>query len=168
MKLIASGMTFSLLLAFIACSSDKATDTRDAAADGSIRIDDSNLIPCEPLSVLQTVCQQCHSNPPTRGAPYPLVTRTDILTTRSGGVTRELMIAQLKARRMPLPPVTIEDGQRAALLQWLEDGAVAVKPQSCVDAGADAGADAADAADAADEDSGDLDSGDAGADTGAD
>lgn len=165
MKLFASGTAFFTLLGFLACSSTDpvVAPPRDAAIDSAIPVDDSTQIPCAPREVLQTVCQQCHARTPLNGAPFPLVTRTDILTMRSGGIARDLMIAQLVAKRMPLAPVTIEDEQRATLLAWLQDGAVAVTSQSCLDAGADAAGDppadasaAADSADAADADDGDT------------
>jgi len=145
MKLLASGIVFAALLAFVACSSsDPIVPAKDAASPVT-GPDDSNEIPCDAREVLQTVCQQCHSDPPVRGAPFPLVTRTNILTQRSGGIARDLMIAQLLARRMPLAPVTIEDSQRSTLLAWLQNGAIAVKAQSCTepaDAASDAAADA--------------------------
>ena len=167
MKLFASGTAFFTLLGFLACSStDPVVAPRDAAVDSVVPVDDSTQIPCAPREVLQTVCQQCHARTPLNGAPFPLVTRTDILTMRSGGIARDLMIAQLVAKRMPLAPVTIEDEQRATLLAWLQDGAVAVTSQSCLDAGADAAddapADAIDAADAAD--AADADDADGGTD----
>jgi uncharacterized membrane protein len=169
MKLLASGMLFASVLAFVACSSSgQIAPARDAGVEASPP-DDSNEIPCDAREVLQTVCQQCHSNPPVRGAPFPLVTRSNVLAARPGGVARDLMIAQLQAHRMPLAPVTIEDAQRETLLAWLQGGAAAVPAQSCtgVDAGADADAgDDGDAADAepSNDGSADSDASDASAD----
>jgi uncharacterized membrane protein len=161
MKLVASGIVFLTVLGFIACSSsDPPTPVRDAGIEAS-GPDDANEIPCDVREVLQTVCQQCHSSPPVRGAPFPLVTRSNILTQRPGGVARDLMIAQLQAHRMPLAPVTIDEADRATLLAWLQGGAVAVTPQSCApgDGGTDADADAAQDADAdADDGAADADS----------
>jgi hypothetical protein len=156
MKLLASVIVLGTLLGLYACSSGGIAAVGEAGVDGSVRAD-SDEIPCAPRLVLQTVCQQCHSSPPRSGAPFPLVTRTDILTMRPGGLARDLMIAQLEAERMPLPPVTIEISQRAALVTWLRGGAAAVTPLSCVagepdaaDADADAGADVLDAGSDAD------------------
>jgi hypothetical protein len=125
-------------LTLLACStSSEPSDagTQDAAPGTR---DDADEIPCEPRRVLQTVCQQCHSQPPTRGAPFPLVNRSDVLVVRSGVVVGKLMIEQLEAGRMPLSPVTIEEGQKATLLAWLRQGGPAVPPQSCPDSDADA------------------------------
>lgn len=140
-----------------------------APADASVDargIDDSDEIPCEPRAVLQTVCQQCHTSPPVRSAPFPIVTLTDVRTMRSGGVVRDLMIAQLMAHRMPLAPVTIDDSQRATLLAWLQSGAPAVTARTC-DGTADAAADVADG-DAMDAEADALESGVDAADAAAD
>lgn len=126
--------------------------------------DDADEIPCGPRSVLRSTCQKCHSQPPTQGAPFALVTLSDIVATRSGSVVRDLMIEQLAAGRMPLTPVTLDPVEREVLLAWLRAGAQPGPRQSCDDAGA-SDADAGDprAADAADIDAdaapveGDLD-----------
>ena len=129
------------VLVSIACSSD-STDPPlpppsggDAQVDAPIvEVDDSNLIPCAPRAILQNVCQKCHTKPPQNGAPFPLVTRSNIVRVTSDGQIRELMIQQLETRRMPLAPVTIDDGSRTILLEWLKDGAVPLsEPRSCAD-----------------------------------
>jgi uncharacterized membrane protein len=81
--------------------------------------------------VLQDVCQKCHIKPITKnGAPFPLVTRSDVLSTYQTVIIRDLMIQVLNARQMPLPPITITDSQRDVLLAWLGAGAPAVSPQT--------------------------------------
>ncbi len=131
--------------AIAACSSEKTT-TVDAGTDAGVVINDANEIPCAPRAALETVCQQCHTRPMKNGAPFPLINRSDILAMRDMSVIRDLMVQQLEAGRMPLRPVTIDDASKAALLEWLKAGAPAVAPQSCEDAGVDAGPDVADAA----------------------
>ena len=124
----------------IACSST-STDPSPPAPSGdaqadvpTIDVDDSNFIPCAPRRVLQTVCQKCHSKPPQNGAPFPLVTHSNIVRATPDGEIRELMIAQIEARRMPLTPETIEEGDRTILLEWLRDGALPLtEPRSCTD-----------------------------------
>ena len=116
------------------------------ASPQTSEVDDRESIPCAPRRVLEGVCQRCHQAPPIRGAPFPLVTRSNILRVGPDGEVRELMIAQLEARRMPLAPETITDESRATLLAWLRAGAPAEDPPSasCEEAdGGDAGADAA-------------------------
>ncbi len=132
---------FGTTLFTAACSSTpndppSAPSGGDAAADAPVvgGVDDSNLIPCAPRRVLQTVCQQCHTQPPQNGAPFPLVTRSNVVRSTADGQIRELMIQQIEAGRMPLNPVTIEAGDRAILLEWLRDGAIALdEPRSCAE-----------------------------------
>jgi 3-deoxy-D-arabino-heptulosonate 7-phosphate (DAHP) synthase len=60
------------------------------------------------------------------------VDRSDIVDTVQGGTrVRELMIAQLESRHMPLAPETIGEEARMDLLSWLYTGAYAVESQSC-------------------------------------
>ena len=83
---------------------------------------------------------ECHARMLTNGAPFSLVDRSDIVDTVQGGTrVRELMIAQLESRHMPLAPETIDEEARTDLLSWLNAGAYAVESQACVadDAGGD-------------------------------
>jgi hypothetical protein len=97
-------------------------DATDARATQPAEIQDEGLIPCGPRTVLRSVCQRCHQNPPIRGAPFPLVTRSNIARSN----IRERMIAQLTQRRMPARPETIDETSRSTLLEWLEQGAPAL------------------------------------------
>lgn len=162
---LSSAIVFATMLGFAACSSstDSPVQTQKPDAttvDSAPRTDDSDLIPCGPRSVLENVCQHCHSFPTQNDAPFPLVTYSDIMINRGEGITRDLMIAQLNARRMPLAPVTITDDQRDTLLAWLESGAPAAQADACADAGTDA--DSGDASDDAFDASDDADASDSG------
>ena len=133
-----------------ACGSSDANGSTTLHADASAQstqaeVDDSNLIPCAPRAVLQNVCQQCHGRPTKNGAPFPIQRMNDILSTHSGEVVRQDMIDELNANLMPLAPVTITVEDKATLLNWLNAGAPAVVPTSCVDAGLDASTDALEA-----------------------
>jgi uncharacterized membrane protein len=139
------------------CSSVESAPTDASVSDVTIDRDavdnstDDDQIPCGPRQVLQTVCAQCHSRPPNNGAPFPLMTRTEILSIYHDGAIVDRMVVQLQSGRMPLPPVTMTDADRSVLLAWVQAGAPAVPPQSCVDAGApDADAGNSDASDDAD------------------
>ena len=116
-----------IALLFTGCSS-----TSSASGTTNVRsqplASDADTIPCAPRAVLVAVCQQCHTRPPRNGAPFALVNRSDIV---SDDAIRLDMIAQLESEHMPLPPVTIEDTDRAVLLEWLEGGAPAVPATSC-------------------------------------
>lgn len=138
---------FTLVVSACSSGSDGVADAGDASVEAAAPVlaEDADMIPCGPRAVLQAICQTCHSRPPREGAPFPLVTRSNIVGTAADGrQLRELMIEQLEAKRMPLPPVTIEDDRRAVLLDWLRAGAPAIAAQECSDAGApaDASADA--------------------------
>ena len=116
------GYVFAAFLGFVGCN---GSDSKNPATD------DVRTIPCEPRRILQTVCQQCHVDPPKNGAPFPLLDRGDILATRNESTVREAMIAQVEAKRMPAVPVTMSDADRATLLDWLNAGAPDVPPREC-------------------------------------
>lgn len=159
------------MFVFIACDPGRsaAPPAQVEATPVSVEPNDADTIPCGPRRVLQEICQQCHQKPPVNGAPFPLVTRSNIVRVGPDGEIRRLMIEQLEVGRMPLAPVTIDYNSREILLDWLHAGAPAEPRQSCEeDPSRDAGADTPDAAapsgDAADdEDSGTDDAADASA-----
>lgn len=117
----------------VACSSGAPTAPAPMveATPSTIDPDDSDAIPCGPRRVLQSICQRCHTKPPANGAPFPLVTRSNIVRVGPDGEIRQLMIEQIEAGRMPLAPVTIDYDSRETLLDWLRAGAPAVTPRSC-------------------------------------
>ena len=43
------------------------------------------------------------------------------------------MVEEIGSRRMPLAPVTLENGDRETLLVWLENGAPAAAPSTCAE-----------------------------------
>lgn len=80
-------------------------------------------IPCDPNSVLQAVCQRCHSSPPQNGAPFPLVTYQDTQVPSNGVPLWKFMRAVVQSGAMPLPPVQMDTSQRDLLLAWFDAGA---------------------------------------------
>lgn len=137
------------MFVFIACDPGRsaAPPAHVETTPVSIEPNDADTIPCGPRRVLQKVCQQCHQKPPVNGAPFPLVTRSDIVRVGRDGEIRQLMIEQLEVGRMPLAPTTIDYDSRELLLDWLHAGAPAEPRRSCEeDPPRDAGADATDAA----------------------
>ncbi|HKQ69925.1 MAG TPA: hypothetical protein VJT73_11330 [Polyangiaceae bacterium] len=131
------GRAVVMTLGMMACSGSSTPDVADVVPihEGSDRI------PCEPRSILQGVCQKCHTQPLLNGAPFPLIDRSDIVRIQKDGVeVRAAMIAQLETGRMPLTPETIDDVSRGQLLNWLRAGAPAEPPHSCSNSnGSDAG-----------------------------
>lgn len=129
----------SLLLAPLsafACASASSDRSSVGVADASAAIrEDRDEIPCAPRAVLENVCQKCHALRPRGGAPFPLVRRSDIVSSEyQGTVVRELMVRQVESGRMPLSPVSMDPEARDALLGWLREGAPAVTRRSCADA----------------------------------
>ncbi len=126
---------------FIACEPGRGNPPAAQIEKTPVTIepDDANTIPCGPRRVLQAVCQRCHQKPPINGAPFPLVTRSNIVRKSPDGEVRQLMIDQIEVGLMPLAPVTIDYNDRETLLDWLRAGAPAEPPHTC-DEPADAAA----------------------------
>ena len=151
--------TACVCLASLGCVSK--TDGRSETSPEAASHDD---IPCDPKTVLQNVCQKCHSSPPQNSAPFPLVSYDDTQVVMSGKPVWMYMRTVLQTGVMPLPPVTIAPSDLATLLHWLDDGA---PPRSATDVCStvlvdppDAGTDAAEAeADTADAGAGTVDAG---------
>ena len=134
---VLAGAAMGLLLPVIGCGGAIAASAEDHDGDGDgdagvVAASIVRTLPCEPRRVLETVCQQCHSDPTTNGAPYPLQDLPEIVAVRDGDPVYTLMIAAIEARRMPLTPVTITEADRALLLDWLRRGAPAVTPRACL------------------------------------
>lgn len=149
---VPASLAVVLVTALFACSSDDggsasggivinpdASSADVADIDPQPGVDDSLAIPCEPRAVLKAICQQCHTRPLKNGAPFPLQRLSDINAVHFGRLTRLDMIDDLNAGRMPLFPVTISATDKKTLLDWLNDGAPAVSPRSCLVEQEDAG-----------------------------
>lgn len=130
-------IVLALAISLVACEREPTTRAPAPAVTGSPAVveppDDADEIPCTPRRVLVQVCQQCHARPAKNGAPFPLERRSDVFALYGDIEIRELMVAELGARRMPLAPVTIENGDRETLLVWLENGAPAAAPSTCAE-----------------------------------
>jgi hypothetical protein len=86
---------------------------------------ETQFVPCDANRVLQSVCQQCHTDPPRNSAPFPLVTYQDTQVVLSGNPLWVHMRNAVDNGIMPLPPVMIDPAARDALLRWLYAGAPA-------------------------------------------
>jgi hypothetical protein len=99
---------------------------------------ETQFVPCDPNRVLQTVCQQCHTDPPRNSAPFPLVSYHDTQVVLSGNPIWVHMRNAVENGIMPLPPVTIDPASRDTLLRWLDAGAPArTASDVCSDPNAD-------------------------------
>ena len=54
--------------------------------------------------IVATRCQQCHTNPPSNGAPFPLVDYQDTLLEVSGQRVYDRMAARVASTGSPMPP----------------------------------------------------------------
>ena len=127
------------MIAFVLLLLPSCGQSRERPASAQPRVAIGE-IPCAPRRVLETVCQQCHSSPTKRGAPFSLVTYGDVHATLDGQPIAYWMEQYVTARDMPLPPVEIADGDRETLLTWLRAGAPAAGPFDTCDAGVSADA----------------------------
>jgi hypothetical protein len=103
----------------------------EAPANVTPKVTVAGDIPCAPNAVLRTVCQRCHTSPPTNGAPFPLVTYSDIHTEIDGRPIWFWMEKVVRMGDMPLPPVEIAARDRDTILDWVRRGAPSGDP-SCV------------------------------------
>jgi hypothetical protein len=98
---------------------------------------------CQALTVIETVCQRCHQDPPLNGAPVPFMTYEDTQAQwfntdfkawerMQKAVATDFMPATFTAIEPPVEPLTCE--QKTTLLGWLEQGARDVGGVNCTDA----------------------------------
>ncbi|MFW6197457.1 MAG: hypothetical protein ACOC5B_01200 [Myxococcota bacterium] len=98
------------------------------ATDGGRTSTGSTELPCEVEEALESVCRDCHGDPPQFGAPMSLMTWED---TQQPGVTDESkMVHELIGERInsstdPMPPqgFDLTPEHKAALDAWVGQGA---------------------------------------------
>lgn len=105
-----------LVSTLIACSNGGG-ENRDA---GSARLVRAGEIPCAHRAVLQSVCHQCHGDPPRNGAPFSQLTYQDIDSDLDGEAVWSRMRRAVRDGRMPLDPYTLTEEQQRVLLEWLD------------------------------------------------
>jgi hypothetical protein len=77
-------------------------------------------LPCDVAAALQSKCDSCHSNPPRSGAPFALVTYSDVqshLSQVSGAIALGSM--------PPFGSPALTASEKAALQTWISSGAPA-------------------------------------------
>lgn len=108
---------------------DFVEGARDGGAGGAAQ---STGLPCDVQAVLEKHCASCHGATPAYGAPFPLVTHSDVTASGRG----ERILARMKDEARPMPPSPAPRASAtdiAALEKWLADGA---KPSAEACAGA--------------------------------
>lgn len=79
-------------------------------------------LPCDVEAVLRAKCRACHSNPPTNGAPFPLVTQDDFLAPYFSKSVRETAITAISTDYMPLNGPPLPANEKELMLGWLDAG----------------------------------------------
>lgn len=117
----------ALLLVIAGCGS-LAVD----AADAGVRVAEPGRIPPEVAEVLKLRCQPCHSDPPQRYAPMPIVTWEQLQGPSPSDAELsvfEMVELRVGSEDFPMPPKespeleAITDLERELLLQWVAQGA---------------------------------------------
>jgi uncharacterized membrane protein len=118
----------SMALLQAACSGDSS----DPPSGTKLPIE-AAYFPCDVERIMQNVCQQCHSDPPVNGAPFPLVRYQDTQKMILDQPVTSAMLTDVEGRLMPRAPVVMSDLDRAALVTWLRNGAPAstTNPDLC-------------------------------------
>lgn len=88
---------------------------------------DQTGLPCDVADTLKAYCLACHGNPPSGGAPIPLVTYEHLAAQSSeGGTVASRCVARMKDAAFPMPPSpggpTVPAAEVAAFEQWVQDG----------------------------------------------
>jgi hypothetical protein len=80
-------------------------------------------LPCDVQNFLTAQCTSCHANPPSNGAPMPLRSYADLMTTNASGVRfAERALARLQGGTMP-PGGGLSSAQFKAFADWVDAGA---------------------------------------------
>ncbi len=100
---------------------------------------------CAAYQVLNTVCQQCHQNPPINGAPIPLLTYADTQAQffSTEFTVHEVMYQVVLDDEMPYRGTAADGGailpkvrpltpqEKYTLLSWLNQGATNLGGEDC-------------------------------------
>lgn len=122
----------AFVLAIAGCG-PLAVDTPDAGA----LVAEPGRIPPDVAEVLKLRCQPCHSDPPQRYAPMPIVTWEQLHGPSPSDPERsvfEMVELRVGSDEFPMPPKespeldAITDVQRELLLRWVAQGAPAEPP----------------------------------------
>ena len=95
-------------------------------------------LPCDVAAVLDAHCTKCHAQPPAFGAPMPLVAYDDLVATRNGSRTLDLVLQRVASDAAPMPPAPnarLTPAEIATLKGWSNAGATPSSTSCEVEAG---------------------------------
>jgi hypothetical protein len=116
-----------------------AAQCGNKAGGGATSSPSARELPCDVASILDANCTKCHSQPPSFGAPMPLVTYDDVAAIRNGSPTIDLMLQRVTSQTAPMPPAPnapLTPAEVATLQAWSSAGAPSSSTACDVDASA--------------------------------
>ncbi|MFD0862373.1 hypothetical protein ACFQ1M_09130 [Sungkyunkwania multivorans] len=115
MRIIKVSIYTCFLTVFLSCTNDSEDDLIDPTPQGPDPITFKTNI--EP--VLQSVCQNCHQDPPINGAPMSLVTYTQARFWVEDGS----LLNRVNNENAPMPPSgLLPTTTREVFQKWKDDG----------------------------------------------
>jgi len=116
----------------VACSGSNAASPTSEGADGGITVaPQATDLPCDVDAVLAKSCRQCHSSPPSYGAPMPLLSSADLHASAKSNASKkvfELVGARIHDDVAPMPQAPnprLSAADMATLDTWIASGAPA-------------------------------------------
>jgi hypothetical protein len=90
------------------------------------RVSKSTGLPCDVAAVIDNHCSGCHSDPPTAGAPTPLLTPEELMAPSVTEPTKnmaEVSVERMQAPMGTMPPAGGATAEEIAALQtWIDAG----------------------------------------------
>ncbi len=114
-----------LVLALAAGGCNERFSLDGNGAGGTTSLGSGGDLPCDVAQVLSDHCTSCHSNPPTGGAPYPLLTYADLSATTGGVTHAQRAYVRMSSSSTPMPPLPaagVPADQVATFKAWLDAG----------------------------------------------
>ncbi len=119
-------------------SSSSATSGGSGGAGGAAGLDcaetpapDTGDFPCEVHAVLAARCHECHSDPPTMGAPFPLLTFEDTRPLYGKQTRWQAMKAAIESGFMPLGQEDLAGDERKTMEDWFAACAPPAEGMGC-------------------------------------
>lgn len=106
------------IILFISCTSDSTEDLEPTNPPNDPITYTNNV-----KSIIDNNCLACHTNPPTNGAPIPLVTYIQVEnSTENGPLINRIERAPGSAGVMPIGGNTLSTGQIQTIKDWQTQG----------------------------------------------